>query len=183
MTGEPKEIISGDTVAWTAEADSDYKASDGWALTYYLNGPSRLAITGVADGDNWTVTITAAESAALTVGIYELQARVSKASEAYTQSVTKLEVLANPATQVAGYEARSHNQIALDAINAAIEGRATHAEQAVTIGAKSIQYMTFEELITAKMKYERFVESDEAAERVNKGLQSGRQVGVRFNQT
>jgi hypothetical protein len=175
----PTQIRQGDSYTWT-ETDSDHPAST-YTGKCYINGPSALTLTAVADGDEYDFEITAAQSAALTVGTYQLQIR-TELTAAYTHGVKTIQVIAG-GVQSAGYEARNHNRIVLDAINAAIEGRATHAEQAVTIGGKSIQYMTFEEMITAKMKYERFVEADEAADRVNAGLNSGKQVSVRFNNT
>lgn len=177
----PQEIRQGDTYTWT-ETDSDHPATS-YTGKCYINGASSLTLTATADGDEFDFTITSAQSAALTPGTYQLQVRMeltSDGSAKYTLGIQTLTVKAG-GTQVAGYEARSHARVVLDAINAAIEGRATLFQQAITVGGKSIQYMSLQEMIQAKLKYERFVEDEDAADRVNAGLKSGKTVGVRFN--
>lgn len=173
----PKEIRQGDRYEWT-ESDSDYPAST-YTGKVYLNGPSHLALQATADGDDFDFVLTSAQSAALSTGTYQLQFRAESGSSYYTRGIQTITVIAGGA-QLAGYEARNHNRIVLDAINATIEGRATNAHSTLAIGGKQLSLLSMEELITAKLKYERFVENDEAAERVAKGLKSGKSVGVRF---
>lgn len=174
----PLEIRQGDQYTWS-ESSSDYPATS-YTGKAYINGASALTLTAVADGADYDFTLTSAQSAALSTGTYQLQIRAESGSTYYTLGILTIKVLAG-GVQTAGYEARNHNRIVLDALNATIEGRATQAQQSMSIGGKTIEYMSLEELITAKLKYERFVEQDEAADRVKKGLKSGKTVSVRFN--
>jgi hypothetical protein len=179
----PTQIRQGLTYAWV-ESNSDYPASASWACKAYIAGPSALlTLTAVADGDDFDFTLTAAQSAALSTGTYQIQVRFEHATTGnFTPDgyINSAQVLPGLNTQVAGYEARSHPQIVLDALNALIEGRATNVQKSMAIGGKAAEFLTLEELITAKLKYERFVENEKSAEQVKKGLKSGKSVGVRF---
>ena len=49
-TKEPLTIRAGDTIEWTKSID-DYKASDGWTLSYSFRGTGgTIDITSTADG-------------------------------------------------------------------------------------------------------------------------------------
>ena len=64
---------------------------------------------------------------------------------------------------------RTHAQKVLDAIEAVIEGRATQNQRNVTVGDKTIGYLSLRELLEAKLAYEDIVESERAeAEGLNR---------------
>ena len=53
-TKEPLTIRTGDTIKWTKSID-DYKASDGWSLSYSFRGTGgTIDITSSADGGEVT---------------------------------------------------------------------------------------------------------------------------------
>jgi hypothetical protein len=58
-------------------------------------------------------------------------------------------------------DVRTQNQIILDAINAMIAGIATKAQKSVTVGDKSISYLTLQELLTAKDYFEELVAQED----------------------
>jgi hypothetical protein len=63
-TKEPLTIRAGDTIEWTKSID-DYKASDGWTLSYSFRSASgTIDITSTADGDDHAVCIAPATSTA-----------------------------------------------------------------------------------------------------------------------
>lgn len=163
-TTEPNRFIQGDTVQWTKEL-TDYPADDGWALTYaFVKDDDQQTVTAVADGSDHAATITAAESAVYGVGIYHWQAYATKAGARYTIAEGYVEVLANFATAASGYDARSHYRKVLDALHAALEGRASQTQLSYTVntptGSRSVQHMSHEDLIAAIRRYEGLVAAE-----------------------
>lgn len=179
---EPKTFRAGDTVEWSV-SHADYPANDGWTLTYYLRGASLLDITAVADGSAFDVTISAADSALLTPGFYTLQGRFSKAAEKFTPAgyITEVEVLANLATQVAGYDSRTPNRKALDLVRTAIQKYAANPVQSIQIKDRSHTVTSLADLYKLQKQLEFAVKTEENAERMSKGQRAkGRVVYGQF---
>jgi hypothetical protein len=150
-TSEPESFIAGDTVAWT-RSFPEYSAADGWALTYYLRGPSTLDVTAQASGSGFAATITAANSAALGAGTYEWIARVSKAGEVYTAARGSFAVRPNLALANAG-ERVSHAARTLALIEAAIEGRIPAGMENYQVGNRVISKIPMLDLYELRAKY------------------------------
>lgn len=73
QTSPPVHFYSGETVRFTV-SESDHPAS-AWSLSFALRSvASSLAVAGVADGDDFTVTLTAVQTAALKPGVYSAAA-------------------------------------------------------------------------------------------------------------
>lgn len=183
-TIEPTQFRAGDTVKWEKSL-ADYLASAGWTLKYRLiNSAGKYDITAAADGDDHAVTVTAATSAAYTAGTYQWQAYVETGSgasrEQYTIGTGTVEILPNLAGLSAAYDTRSHVKKVLDALRAALEGRASRTDLNYTVAGRTLQSMTHAELISAVAKYESLYKTELAAESINKGLGSGRRVVTRF---
>jgi len=181
---EPKSFTAGDTVTWT-ESLSDYKASDGWTLKYRLSGPAQIDLVSTPDGDDHAISITAAGSAVYGAGVYKFQAYVEKGTERHTILLGSLEIFQNLTALEGGaeYDARSHVRIVFDALKAAIEGRATKAQSEVVINNRSITYLSPAELRIEYVKYKKFVEEEERAAQIAKGLDAGGNIVVRFRPT
>lgn len=181
MTGEPSTIQSGDTVSWTASG-SDYTPADGWSLTYYIRGAVALDINGVASTDQseWTVTITAAETATMTAGTYSFVARVSKDSDVYTVSKGFIQVEDNLAVQLAGYDARSHIKKVLDAIEAVIERRATKEQESTQLpNGVAISLLSPADLRKEWQQYQFLYKQETDSDRIKNGL-GGRKIIYRM---
>jgi len=69
----------------------------------------------------------------------------------------------NMLASLASGDSRSPAQIILDALDAVIAGRATANQRSVTVGDKTISYMSMSELIQAREYYKEIVD-DESAE-------------------
>ena len=83
-TGLPCRFSAGSTVRFTVSYD-DYPASE-WSLSFSILGPgAALSVAGVADGDGFLVTFTAAQTATLSPGQYQWAAKVT---ETATQDAT-----------------------------------------------------------------------------------------------
>lgn len=176
---EPKFFTAGDTVEWE-ESFSDYPASDGWALTYELRGASTLTVTGVADGDSWDLTITAAQSAVLVPDIYAYQAFVTLAAERYTVSEGTFEVRRNLAKTVKGYEARTHARKTLELIEEAIERYAIQPVETIAIGGRTIVRPSIGDLLKWRSHYKWLVQQEEREDKILRGQDPGGRILTRF---
>src|SRR5262249_5660295 len=127
-TSEPTSITIGATAQWR-KTIPNYLPADGWVLTYAFRGPGAgLDLNGgqiAVDGDGWIVTISATASATLAAGIYYWQAWLAKGTEKVLADEGRTQVDPNLSTISGVYDGRSEVKKTLDAIRAAIAGRAT----------------------------------------------------------
>lgn len=181
----PAIIYAGDTVKWNEPATPDYSSTASWIATFALRhgtGNDALTITGVADGaGGWNFTITATQSAALHVNGHWWQLVVTKAAERYTLGTGDLTVKANIPASGNTYDGRSQAQIDLEAVRAAMRGRIAGGEvMEYTIGNRSLKKMPMADLIALETKLMADVAREMRADRLAKGMNSGRAVYVRF---
>jgi hypothetical protein len=181
---EPTKFVRGDSIAWTrGDLSSDYPAST-WALTYEFvplgSAGTAFTITADADGDDYSVTVAAATTAAYVAATYEWAAFVTLSADRYRIDNGTLELLENLADPAAGYDGRSHVRIVVEAIDAVIQGRATKDQESYTIDGRSLQRTPIPDLLTLRSRYRAELKSEEAAEKIANGLGSGRLVKVRF---
>lgn len=119
---EPLKLTMGDTWAWTRSGGA-YPASDGWALSYFFSSPgaSVKQVDAVADGGDFAVSVTAADTADASkwaAGLYKWVARVTKGAESYTVGNGQLRVAADPSVVGVAY---THAEKCLAIIEAALE--------------------------------------------------------------
>ncbi len=182
----PAIIYAGDTVKWSEPATADYSSTTGWVASFVLRhatGNEHLsAITGVADGaGGWNFTITATQSAQLDTNGHWWQLTVSKDGERYTLGTGKLEVKANIPAAGNTYDGRTQAQIDLDAVRAEMRARITGGSvQEYSIGNRSLKKMPMADLIAMETKLKADVAREARADRLAKGMNSGRAVYVRF---
>lgn len=179
-TQEPEIIIAGDTVKWKKSL-SDYKASDGWALKYYLQGATPITLTASADGDDHLISISAATSSSYTPGTYWWNSYVEKSGERYSIAQGTFLVKENFATLTGAYDGRSHVKKVLDALEATILGKASKDQQSYSIAGRSISRMTVEEIIKWRDVYKRDYQNEMRSEKIARGLDTKSLVRVRFN--
>ncbi len=182
-TTEPLQIRAGETLQWRREDLTDYPASV-WTLKYYLkNAAQHIEITASADGNNHSVTVSAASSGAYVKGIYSWVAYAEKGTspniERHEVDAGTMEILPSFANSTA-YDNRSHVKKVLDAIEAAVEGRATRTDLSYTINGRSIQHMNPAELIKWHSHYKQLYQQELSAERIANGLATGRKILTRF---
>lgn len=73
---------------------------------------------------------------------------------------TEIEILQGITTATQDYDFRSANQIALQAIVAFMQGKATSQQKRVKVGDKQIQYSSFEELLKWKNYFQKEVRKE-----------------------
>lgn len=149
-TSIPACPVAGDTWRWTASF-ADYPISEGWSLSYSIAGADSLewdAAWVSDDGETFTITIPD-ESTRLQAGVYQWAALLagsgSYAGQRFTAARGVLNVLPDPASLVDG-AGQSYAEKMLAIIETAIQGAAPGALAAYTIGGRSVQLMSGEDL-------------------------------------
>lgn len=178
---EPQSFVIGDTVKWTKDLP-DYLPADSWVLSYALvltGGQKTITATDNSDGTH-LATITAANSAGYTAGIYHWQAYVTKATERYMVDSGTIEALPNFATATTGFDNRSHVKTVLDAIEAVLESRATKDQQSYTIQGRTLARTPIPELIALRKQYRNEYQQEVNKERTKNGKASNQVIKVRL---
>jgi hypothetical protein len=155
---EPSVITAGDTVTWT-RVDPEYTIEE-YTLTYIglttSHGFSIIASAGA--GYTFSVSLAPSLTTSLTSGVYHWWAFMAKGSgtalERYQVDEGTIEIKPNWASLVAaGVDIRSHVKRTLDAIEAAIEGRATAAQKSYTIAGRAIEFWSLTDLFELRDRY------------------------------
>ena len=158
---EPTLLVAGDTVTWTVPA-GDYDAGT-WTLSYVLQSKDKEKYTLTASNNNGDhlIAIAAATTADWIAGEYFWQRYVTSGTTRYTTGRGRIEVKAN--FQTATEDPRSSAQIALDALLAVRENKATSDQLSMSIQGRSISRMTWTDMNEAVSHFQRLV-NDEISE-------------------
>lgn len=179
-TKEPETFRAGDTVKWKRSL-GDYLASAGWTLKYSFRGSAgTIDITSTADGDDHLVELSFTTTAAYTAGLYHVQGYVESSTERHTIWTSRIEVLPNLVAAGSSYDGRSHVKKTLDAIEAVLENRASKEIEESAIEGVTIKRIPHEQLIMLREKYLQWYQSEQAAEQIKLGKNSGRTILTRF---
>jgi len=183
-TTEPLSFIAGDTVVWQ-KTFGDYPASAGWALSYALVKDSALILIDgskvVASGDDFVVTIPAADSVAYASGDYAWQSYVTKSGERYQVGHGIVEIKPDFATQSTGYDARTIIKQTLDALEAMLLKKASKDQMSLHVpNGRRVDRLPPEQLLMWRDKLKAEYEAEVQAERISQGLGSGRKIFTRF---
>jgi hypothetical protein len=116
----PTSITQGDTVRWQDTLPS-YPA-DLYTLTYQIKGATSLTVTATAIGQDYSSTLTPAQTSTLTPGGCWVQASVTNpAGDRYTVGSGLLTVLPNLATASTPYPTLTEAEESLAAVRKAIK--------------------------------------------------------------
>jgi hypothetical protein len=140
----PAAFNAGDTVVYTKQFPT-YPASDGWALTLSIAGPSVQSITGSASGPDWIVTLAASMTALLVSGDYRWIERVSKAGDTYPAGSGRLYVAPDLSAAGAG-DTVSWESTTLAAIKAYLSGSLATGIQSYQIAGRAVSSYTLAEI-------------------------------------
>ncbi|MBT9168614.1 MAG: hypothetical protein DDT19_01961 [Syntrophomonadaceae bacterium] len=177
---EPTVLVAGDTWRWDRNDLSEYPAST-WILTYFLLRTGRqIVITATANGNFFRVNVPASVTATYPAGVYNWHAYVSRGVERFKVDEGTLEIKPNYAAQTTGFDARSDVKKILDAIEAALLGRATADQMSYSIGGRSISKIPITELIAFRDRFRIEYQREIDAEKIKNGLGTGKKILVRF---
>lgn len=185
-TTEPSSIKAGMTVKWKRTL-SDYPATL-WTLTYVLfKTGTQIKFNAVPDGDDHSVTLAKATTAAYTAGRYTWQAYVDDGSERFEVDSGTLEILTDFDAQSSGYDARTTADQMVDGLTALLIGNiANNVLDLVSYGinadvARNIVKMTLAEKRAELSKWREDLRREQEAENIANGLGTGRKIYTRFS--
>lgn len=173
----PEKFITGETVQYPGDGEyltlNDYPAGT-WTMSVTAVGPVKLSSNASASGTGHNFEI---DTSSLTAGFYTYQAKVTDGSDThYLDDYSgTFEVSAALADQSAGYDARSHAQTMLDAIESLLEGRATREHKSISHNGRTLQKHSFDELMRLRNYYR-----GEIARANIKKRGTFKNIGVRF---
>ena len=189
-TGEPSEVVAGDSVRWRIADHADYPNSESWSLKYELVGKNTLAIsptfqTSGDDKDHWLVDIPTTDTDDLDAGRYELWKRFEGSGTHAGQVSTigsdgklngppfVIAVRADPRSAVDGVF-QTHAERTLALINTALEGRLTTDLESYQVAGRSISKIPIRDLYMLRSRYAAAVHQERTG-------QVGRQVKAVFS--
>jgi hypothetical protein len=170
----PSIFTAGETMAWVFSS-SDYGSAEYDLVVNFSSAAGAFQATSTDRGDGgWDVALPASATADASPGIYGYSVVVTKgegdALERHILERGSVELL--PLLDgAAAVDARSSDEIILDAIIATIQGRATTDQESVNIDGTSISRMSLADLIVARNHFEA---------RVNRKRRRSRLSQVRF---
>lgn len=151
----------------------------GPAVIDLKSGSTGVTITG--EGDIYRISVTAAATALwISPGMYWYSILLKNAPHVYQVESGTVEILRSLSAISATYDGRTHAKRTLDALEAVIEGRATHGELSYTIAGRQISKIPVPDLLTLRDKYKTMYNEELKAEKLAKGENIGGKIYVRF---
>lgn len=179
--GEPETLRVGDTWTWKLSL-GDYPP-DVWTLSYILvNSSSKVTISASADGSDHLVAVAATTTAGYTAGSYSWTRLITDGTQRFSIGYGTVDVLTNIAsTSLSSHDGRSHVKTMLDAIEAALESRASADQLDLLSTAFGTHAITRdrEGLLRWRAKYYAYWQDELATERLAQGTES-RYMRTRF---
>jgi len=179
---EQELLYAGDTWTWERSVDADFSAADGWGLKYILtNAAGKITFTddGTATSSKFTVLVAAATTAAYTAGDYTAQLFAVKGTDRRYIGKSVIKVLADVAEE-SSLDMRSHVKKTLDALEAALEGKASSDQQSISINGRSISRLSPTEQRKWRADYLSQYRAEQAAEKVRAGKGNPNTVKIHF---
>ena len=178
MTGiVPKKIISGVNFSaslWRAE----FSGAD-WSATIILRGPAAIDLAGARSGSRHVWDVPAADSAEWAPGDYAFAVRVTNGDAVHEVESGRVRIAPNLAAAPVGFDGRSENRIALDAINAVLSKRATLDQERYRINNRELYRTSIADLLKLRAHYIELCRA-ESAEAAGGRKLFGRQVKIRM---
>ena len=152
LSALPAKITAGTSVSWAVSLP-DFPATEGWALTYTLVTPSaQVVVESTPDGDAFLFEIPFAESAEWAPGSYSWQSHISNSTERYQVGSGSVEILADFAEASTGADTRTWLDKAIEALQAAIAGRASNTQLVQIVDGVQVQHMRLIDQVAALKK-------------------------------
>lgn len=164
------------TAGLNFQASVDYAV--GWTLTALLRGPVALTLAAIADGNSYAFSAKGGDTAAWTPGLYAVSVRAANGDDVLEIYSGQLRVLPDMAGVGSGFDPRSENEKALDAINAVLTNKASQDQMRYRINNRELWRAPVTDLLKLKSLYTTLVRR----ERARKGGRSffGRAIPVMF---
>lgn len=180
MTGiVPRTIVAGFNFE-AAVSLTEYSGAE-WRLVLNLRGPEAYDVEAGRNGACHLFAVTGADSGAWKPGHYAYTVRATNGSDVRLIEKGEVQVEPDIASAGAGFDGRSPNRRALDAIEAVIANRATLDQERYRINNRELYRTPIADLLKLRAHYLELVNREDA-KRNGKGL-FGRQVKFRMGPT
>lgn len=174
--GFPQKIIAGLDFQSTFCSQS-HPAADGWIFTAIIRGPKSIDLTSDAAGG---FSALAAVTTEWPAGKYWYSIRAAKGGSVVEIESGELAIDADLSIQPEGYDGRSQNAIAYEAICAVLAKRATIDQQRYVIGNRELWRAPVAELLKLKAVYANSIRREKA--RQSGASLFGRAIHIRFGE-
>lgn len=171
----PARLIAGDTWAWSRDL-ADYPAPTWVATVYFENAAAKFNAEASPSGSAHAFSIDATTTADQPAGRYKWSVRVASGSETHTVESGWIGVLANPAAS-GKRDPRSDTRKMLDALNALLIGKATTAQQSMSLNGRAASTYTLAELTQWRDR----LKAEVATEEKGSAAGLGRIIKTRFS--
>lgn len=148
---ELRTFTAGETLTATMSATSGYTAAK---LILKRINTAAIILTGSLANDVWTFTQTATLTAGYAAGDYAFQVVENNATEKKVSASGNIKIYANLETSATAFDPRTADEVILDAVIAVMSGTASQTQRSVSVGDKSLQYMSFSELSEKRAYFE-----------------------------
>jgi hypothetical protein len=134
-----------------------------WAVSVYLRGPSSISMTAAAEGSQHRFRKELGETANWAAGDYWYTLRAVDAATGDMVEVECGQVTITPdlVNAAVGFDGRTPNQIALDAIEAVIAQRATLDQERYRINNRELYRTSIPDLLKLRDHYVRLVKREQ----------------------
>jgi ferric-dicitrate binding protein FerR (iron transport regulator) len=147
----PSQITAG--LSFQARAQlADYPVGV-WTLRLLLRGAVAVDVDATVDGSDHVFSVAAGVTATWTAGEYAFAVRATNGTDVVEVEAGRVRVLADLANASAGFDPRSQNRIALDAIEAVIAKRATLDQDRYRINNRELYRTPIAELLRLRKHY------------------------------
>lgn len=163
----PTLITAGDSLSLTIT--TDFSAADGFTIDVNFTGPAGTATTynystTTVDDHTFLLKVLPAVTATYEEGHYVYALVATDQTDEYTIESGTLEVLLR-SDLIGSGDFRTHARKVLDAIEAVIEGRATHDQENQTLGDRTIGRTPINDLLRLQKYYENKVAAEAGSSR------------------
>ncbi|PID44092.1 MAG: hypothetical protein CSB48_02930 [Proteobacteria bacterium] len=166
--GLPASMVAGDTLRFSAQV-SDYPATDGWELNIALLSPVyRYTMTATADGADYRFSIDPATSQNWKPATYRYAAFVQKAGERHTVANGFFDVTPDFVTHSSN-DIRHHVEKVLDALESALEKKASRDQLEMAFNGRQIKYIPPSELLAWRDSYRKQLAAIRKSEAIKQG--------------
>lgn len=136
-----------------------------WGLVVAMRGPSVIDLTTSAEGSQHRLSVSATTTANWTPGVYSYSVRATDGADVFEIESGQLTVTADLANVASGFDARSHAEKTLEAIEAVIEKRASLDQERYRINNRELYRTPIADLLKLRDVYRAEVRQQKAASR------------------
>ena len=182
--GAPVQFVAGDFLQWKRSDIANSYPTATFSCEYVARitagGSDEIKIAATETDNNYLFTVSSSTSAAYKEGFYHWQLEITDTSSGNRIVIDRGEWEVLPDLDVNASDPRTHAEIMLTKIESLLSGRADSDVGSYSIAGRSLNKMTFDELIGARDRYKGEVVRDRNAMLVKRGKASQNTIKVRF---